>query len=156
MVSTRFASSGDGQVRLSTLIQSKGSFVATIGADATVSEVVAALARHSVGALVVSADGQRVEGIVSERDVVRQLHKVGGALLAQPVSSIMTAAVHTCSPDEEVDSLMATMTEHRIRHLPVVRDGMLVGIVSIGDVVKCRMEELDNDRTALVNYISGR
>ena len=148
MVSTRFASSVDGQVRLSTLIQSKGSFVATIGADATVSEVVAALARHSVGAL--------VEGIVSERDVVRQLHEVGGALLAQPVSSIMTAAVHTCSPDDEVDSLMATMTEHRIRHLPVVRDGMLVGIVSIGDVVKCRMEELDNDRTALVNYINGR
>jgi CBS domain-containing protein len=143
-------------VRISTLVQSKGSFVATIAADATVSDVVAELAANRVGALVVSPDGERVEGIVSERDVVRQLHGVGAALLAQPVSSIMTAAVRTCSPDDEVDSLMATMTEHRIRHLPVVRDGLLVGIVSIGDVVKCRMEELDEDRTALVNYINAR
>ncbi len=138
------------------MVETKGSFVATISADATVAEVVAELAGSGVGALVVSPDGERVEGIVSERDVVRRLHDVGADLLAWPVASIMTSAVRTCSPDDDVESLMATMTLHRIRHLPVVRDGILAGIVSIGDVVKRRMDELDEDRRALENYINSR
>ena len=143
-------------MRISDLVNAKGVFVATIGADATIADAVAELAGHGVGALVVSADGQSVEGIVSERDVVRQLHQMGGALLDQPVALIMTSTVRCCSPGDEVESLMATMTEHRIRHVPVVQDGVLVGIVSIGDVVKSRLDELNEDRTALTNYITGR
>ena len=86
---------------------------------------------------------------MSERDVVRRLHGVGAGLLAWPVGSIMTCAVRTCSPDDGAESLMATVTQHRIRHLPDVRDGVLAGLVSIGDVVKSRMDELDEERAAL-------
>jgi CBS domain-containing protein len=143
-------------VRISNLLEAKGTSVNTIGPDGAVADVVAELARHGIGALVVSTDGRHIEGIVSERDVVRRLHQVGGALLDQPVSSIMTSTVRTCSPDDDVESLVVTMTEHRIRHVPVVHDGVLAGIVSIGDVVKSRMDELEQDRKALVNYINGR
>jgi CBS domain-containing protein len=143
-------------VRISSVLAGKGDVVATIGPDLTVADVVAELARHGIGALVVSSDGAGIEGIVSERDVVRRLHQVGSSLLAQPVSSIMTATVRTCSPDDDIESLVVTMTEHRIRHVPVVVDGRLAGIVSIGDVVKSRMDELEQDRMALVNYINGR
>jgi CBS domain-containing protein len=143
-------------VRISNLLAAKGDSVATIGPDATVAGVVAELARHGIGALVVSSDGAHIEGIVSERDVVRRLNQVGGTLLDQPVSSIMTPTVRTCSPDDDVESLIVTMTEHRIRHVPVVSNGGLAGIVSIGDVVKSRMDELEQDRKALFNYINGR
>src|ERR1700692_2257769 len=111
------------------MVHAKGTFVATIGPAATVAAAIAELASYGIGALVVSSDGERAEGIVSERDVVRRLHDVGAALLTWPVASIMTSAVRTCSPDDEVESLMATMTEHRIRHLPVVQDGILAGLV---------------------------
>jgi CBS domain-containing protein len=143
-------------VRISSLLDAKGATVATIGPDASVADVLAELARHGIGALVVSSDRDHIEGIVSERDVVRRIHQVGAGLLAQPVASIMTSTVRTCSPDDDVESLIVTMTEHRIRHVPVLRDGVLVGIVSIGDVVKSRMDELEEDRKALVNYINGR
>ena len=98
-------------------------------------ELVSLLAQHNVGALIVSTDGSSVDGIVSERDVVRRLHSDDG-VLEGPVSAIMTAQVRSCAPDATVDSLMAMMTEHRIRHVPVVTDGRLIGIISIGDVVK--------------------
>jgi CBS domain-containing protein len=143
-------------VRILNLLEAKGASVHTIGPDGPVADLVAELARHGIGALVVSSDGTHIEGIVSERDVVRRLHHVGGALLDQPVSSIMTSTVRTCSPDDDIESLIVTMTEHRIRHVPVVHDGVLAGIVSIGDVVKSRMDELEQDRKALVNYINGR
>jgi CBS domain-containing protein len=94
-----------------------------------------------------------VEGIVSERDVARGLHEKGAGLLAQPVSSVMTAQVHTCPPDATVHSMAQTMTDHRVRHVPVVRDGLLVGILSIGDVVKARLDELEEERKQLVDYI---
>ena len=109
--------------------------------------------RCRVGALVVSADGRSVDGIVSERDVVRALHERGAGLLADPVSSVMTAQVHTCVPTAGVEELARTMTEHRVRHVPVVEDGALVGIVSIGDVVKARLDELEEERAQLVDYI---
>lgn len=93
--------------------------------------------------------------IVSERDVVRSLHQHGAALLDAPVSQIMTTDVRTCDPDDLVDGLRRTMTDHRIRHLPVVRDGRLIGIVSIGDVVKSAISELATEREQLVGYVQG-
>jgi hypothetical protein len=121
-----------------------------------VSDAVAELRLHGVGALVVSPDGEHIEGIVSERDVVRGLSDRQGALLDQTVASIMSPTVYTCSPDDETESLMATMTERRIRHVPVVRDGILCGIVSIGDVVKSTIDGLENDKKELFDYINGR
>ena len=143
-------------MQISTVLKSKGPSVATIGRDATVAAAVAELARHNVGALVVSSDGRTVEGIVSERDVVRALNSLGGATLDKPIRMIMSHKVRTVSPDEEVESVAVIMTEHRIRHVPVLKDGALAGIVSIGDVVKSRIEELEEDRDALVKYINAR
>jgi CBS domain-containing protein len=131
--------------------------VATVAPEATVSEVLAELAEHGVGALVVTGEGAQIAGIVSERDIVRALHHRGIVILNEPVSTVMTADVHTCSPDASVDSLMAVMTERRIRHVPVVVDGALAGIVSIGDVVKHRLHDLEDENTKLVEYIqTGR
>ena len=126
--------------------------VVTISPDATVRELVALLAEHNVGALVVSEDGERVSGIVSERDVVRRLHDDEG-VLDSPVSAIMTADVRTCSGEDALTELMQTMTEHRIRHVPVVADGRLTGIISIGDVVKNRIGELEFERDQLDHYV---
>jgi CBS domain-containing protein len=143
-------------VRISALLAGKGDSVATITADQTVTVAVDQLRAHRIGALVVSSDGEHIDGIVSERDIVRGLAGQLGALLEQPVSSIMTSTVYTCSPDDEVESVMAVMTQRRIRHVPVVRDGKLSGIISIGDVVKSRIDELEKDRKELVEYINAR
>jgi len=143
-------------VLISTLLANKGAVVATIRGDATVAEAVDELNRHHVGALVVSSDGRKIDGIISERDVVRQLSEHREAILAEPVSSIMSATVTTCAPEDDTESLMRTMTERRIRHVPVVDDGQLSGIVSIGDVVKNRIEELEKNRTELIEYITAR
>ncbi|MBB2746961.1 UNVERIFIED_ORG: CBS domain-containing protein [Microbispora rosea subsp. rosea] len=129
--------------------------MATVPPHATVSELLARLAELNIGAVVVSEDGLSIAGIVSERDVVRRLNEYGVALLTMPVSSIMTVEVRTCGPDANVDDLRRTMTNHRIRHVPVVRDGRLAGIVSIGDVVKSSIQELESEREALVDYING-
>ncbi len=145
-----------GPVQVSKLLVTKGSSVATIPPGATVADAVAELREHRIGALVVSSDHKHIEGIVSERDVVRALTDRAGALLEDPVSSIMSSKVTTCSPDDEVESLMSTMTHMRFRHVPVVRDGVLCGIVSIGDVVKHRIVELEKDRNELVDYINAR
>ena len=111
------------------------------------------LAEKGIGALVVSSDGRRIDGILSERDVARGLHSHGAGLLAEPVSSVMTAQVHTCEPQMSVHDLARTMTDHRVRHVPVVEDGALVGIVSIGDIVKARLDELEEERKQLMDYI---
>lgn len=140
-------------MRIADLLRHKGSTVATVSRDTTVAELVGALAAHNIGAMVVT-ESEAVVGIVSERDVVRHLHERGGVLLTAPVSEIMTSSVVTCAPDDSVDGLAAIMTEHRIRHMPVVRDGGLIGIVSIGDVVKSRIEQLETDREQLQSYIA--
>ena len=141
-------------MQISQLLRHKGHDVATIDGAETVRSALALLAERGVGALVVSSDGRRVEGIVSERDVARGLHERGADLLADPVSSLMTAEVHTCSPGARVTDLAQTMTDHRVRHVPVVdEDGVLIGIVSIGDVVKARLGELEDERKQLVDYI---
>lgn len=126
--------------------------VVTIGPDAGVRELIALLAEHNVGALIVSADGTGVDGIVSERDVVRHLHH-DGTVVNNTVGAIMTAVVETCGSATELDALMKTMTERRIRHVPVVDDGQLVGIVSIGDVVKHKIDRLEFERDQLDSYV---
>jgi CBS domain-containing protein len=141
-------------MHISEILRRKGGEVATIEPDAQVRRLLALLAEHNIGAVVVSTDGTTIEGIASERDVVRHLNDRGAGLLDEPVSSIMTATVRTCEPGDNVEDLRATMTEHRIRHVPVVRDGKLAGIVSIGDVVKSAIAELETEREQLVDYIS--
>ncbi|QBX56461.1 CBS domain-containing protein [Nocardioides seonyuensis] len=126
--------------------------VVTISPDATVRELIGLLAEHNVGALVVCDADDTLAGIVSERDVVRQLH-LDAAVLDSAVSSIMSTDVHTCSGNDSVPDLMQTMTEHRIRHVPVVDDGRLTGIISIGDVVKSRIGELEFERDQLDSYV---
>lgn len=128
--------------------------VATISPDDTVAALVAGLAEHRCGALVVVHDGA-VAGIASERDVVRRLASDGADVLDAAVSTIMTTDVRTCSPADEVDEIAGVMTQRRIRHMPVVDDGALVGIVSIGDVVLSHIRQLETDRGQLEQYISG-
>ncbi|HZJ05073.1 MAG TPA: CBS domain-containing protein [Nocardioidaceae bacterium] len=140
-------------MRINELLSAKASHdVLTVRPDATVRELLAQLAEHNVGALIVSSDGAAVEGIVSERDVVRRLHE-DEAVLGSPVSAIMTTEVRSCSRTDLVDDLMQVMTEFRIRHVPVVEDGTLTGIISIGDVVKSRMSELEFERDQMDSYI---
>ncbi|GAA4067735.1 MULTISPECIES: CBS domain-containing protein [Actinomadura] len=140
-------------MRIRDILRRKGDTVTTVRPEATVRDLLATLAQHNIGAAVVSPDGTAIAGIVSERDVVRRLHEHGAALLDRPVTEIMTAEVRTCAPDADVDDLRRTMTEHRIRHLPVVEGGRLAGIVSIGDVVKSTIDELESEREYLVGYI---
>jgi CBS domain-containing protein len=127
--------------------------VVTVRSDATVKELLSLLAEHRIGAIVVSDDDGAVSGIVSERDVVRHLHSAGAEVLDKPVGSIMTKDVHTCGPDDEVVDLATSMTERRIRHVPVVVDGRLSAIVSIGDVVKSRIDALQAEAEQLRDYI---
>jgi CBS domain-containing protein len=141
-------------MRIADVLRSKGSAVATVGPTATVAELIGELATHNVGALPV-VDGGRLVGIVSERDVVRRLHASGSALLEARVADIMTSDVTTCGPGDNVADLAAVMTSRRFRHLPVVVDGELAGIVSIGDLVKARIDLLESEREQLQSYIAG-
>ena len=139
------------------VLHTKGTFVATIRAETDLLEASRALARHGVGALVVSPDGEAIAGIVSVLDVTRAVAQHGVAALTLPVSSVMTAEVRTCRLEDTTDALMEIMTEHRIRHVPVVMGTRLAGLVSIGDVVKQRLEELQTEAATLHDYItSGR
>src|SRR6476469_8438595 len=140
-------------MRIRDILRRKGGTVATVRPEATVRELLATLAEHNIGAAVVSPDGASIAGIVSERDIARRLHEHGAGLLDRPVSEIMTVEVRTCRPDAMVADLRQTMTDHRIRHLPVVEDGRLAGIVSIGDVVKSAIDVLESEREHLVDYI---
>lgn len=128
--------------------------VVTITPQQTVTALLASLAEHNVGALVVVDDG-RVVGMVSERDVVRRIAERGASLLDAPVGDIMTTEVHATTSRDSVDSVAETMTQRRIRHMPVLDDGRLVGIVSIGDVVSSRIRQLEHDRGQLEQYIVG-
>ena len=138
------------------VLDRKGAEVATIRPTASVAEALAELARLSSGALVVSKDDVVPAGIITERDVVRSLNIAGASILKRPVADLMTADVAVCSPSDMVDDIMGRMTDLRIRHLPVMADGALCGIVSIGDVVKARIDELEDDHRHLVDYISAR
>ena len=140
-------------MRISDVLRTKGATVATITPETSVAALLTELSVQNIGAMVVvSPDG--LAGIVSERDVVRALHELGADLMHRPVSDIMSTLAVTCTPDDPVDSLSALMTNNRVRHVPVVVDGRLAGIVSIGDVVKTRMEELERDHQHLQAYIT--
>lgn len=141
-------------MRVQGLLRGKGNEVATIDPAATVSDVVEALVGRAIGALVVSADGEHIDGIVSERDIVQALAAYGADLLGRPVSTIMTEFVHTCTAETSVHDLMSLMTIERVRHVPVVDGDRLVGIVSIGDVVKSRITELEHEMQAVHEYIT--
>lgn len=135
-----------------------GSDVVTVLPNMTVRELLSVLGEQDIGAVVVvegSGEAVAVEGIVSERDIVRRLDESGAGVLDAPVSQIMTTAVVSCGPEDELDAVAATMTERRIRHMPVVESGRLVGLVSIGDVVFSRMHQLEVDRGQLEQYITG-
>lgn len=142
-------------MRIQDVIRAKGSDVSTVGPDTTIVDLLSALSERGVGAMVVTSDDDSLVGIVSERDVVRQLHSRGPSMLGGSVQDIMTTDVATCDPHDSIDHIMRLMTERRFRHLPVVKDGQLVGIVSIGDVVKSRIDELVSTTAHLESYISG-
>jgi CBS domain-containing protein len=140
-------------MRIADVLRNKGASVATITPETSVAGLLTELTVHNIGAMVVvSPDG--LAGIVSERDVVRKLHEMGAEILRRPVSEIMSTLVVTCTPNDSVDSLTALMTENRVRHVPVVVNGRLAGIVSICDVVKTRMEELETQQEQLQAYIT--
>lgn len=141
-------------MRISEVLHSKGDNVVTIKPETSVRDLIGLLSKHNLGALVVSTDGSTVQGIVSERDVVRRLAR-GPEVLDAPVRDIMTTDVHSCRPDDYVNGLMHLMTEQRIRHVPVIVDERLAGIISIGDVVKSRIGELEFERDQLSNYVAG-
>jgi CBS domain-containing protein len=139
------------------ILKAKGSDVLTIGSDATVADAVARLRDAEIGALVVSDDDESVDGVFSERDVVAGLADHGSDILDRKVKDVMTSPVATCSPEDGVEKVMMEMTELRARHFPVVEDRRLVGIVSIGDVVKNRLDEVQLEKNVLRDqYIAGR
>jgi len=144
-------------MNVQSILAAKGNAVAKIAATSTLSEAVAALRDHGIGALVVSADGNSIDGILSERDVVRSIASHGDDTMHLTVGSAMSSNVITCAPADSIDTLMEMMTERRIRHLPVLAlDGAIAGIISIGDVVKYRLVELENENSQLHDYIDGR
>tara|TARA_R110002110_G_scaffold71703_1_gene191318 strand:+ start:1649 stop:2080 length:432 start_codon:yes stop_codon:yes gene_type:complete len=141
-------------MQVAKILQHKGSEVYTIEPDATIETAVQYLRDAGIGALVVSRDGRSVDGIVSERDFVRGLADQGADLLRIPVSDIMTRDVMTCSLKDTSRDLLSHMTEHRVRHVPVVENGALCGMISIGDAVKSRLDEVEHEADALRAYIS--
>ncbi|WP_433831745.1 CBS domain-containing protein [Actinoplanes sp. CA-015351] len=142
-------------MRISDILRVKGDQVVTVPPETTVARLVEVLAHHRIGAVVVSREGSAVEGIVSERDIVRALAARGAAVLTEPVSAIQTTQVRTVVPDAQLEDVERLMTEHRFRHVPVVAGGVLRGVVSIGDVVKNRIDELESERSTLADYITG-
>ena len=142
-------------MNVETILRNKGSRVATIRPDATIADAVDALHRGRIGALVVSEDGNSVDGILSERDIVIALAEQATDLLSLTVGKIMTRDVVTCEPGDTVGELMAEMTNRRVRHLPVVADGRLCGIVSIGDLVKNRLDEVEFEAQSLRSFIAS-
>ena len=140
-------------MRIDEVVRRKGHEVVTIRSDATVGELIELLEKHRIGAVVVSDGEGRVDGIVSERDLVRLVREDGAG--ARKVVEVMTREVFTCGPKDELETIAATMTAQRVRHLPVVQDGVLVAIVSIGDVVKNRLDELQTERDQIERYVRG-
>ena len=141
-------------MNVASILAAKGNSVFTAPPTATVADIVATLQERNIGSIVISDDGARVLGIVSERDIVRDLALHGSSVLTRHVSDVMTPNVVTCSVGDSVNDLMSTMTAKRIRHLPVVDRGRLCGVISIGDVVKYRLEEVESEANAMREYIA--
>lgn len=140
-------------MRIAEILQAKQIHdVVTITPESGVRELIATLAEHNIGALIVSSDGRTLDGIVSERDVVRHLHS-DGTVVNNTVGAIMTSVVSHCAPDDSLDEVMQAMTDLRVRHIPVVEDDRVTGIVSIGDLVKHKIDQLEFERDQLDNYV---
>jgi CBS domain-containing protein len=143
-------------VRVEDILRAKGHTVETVGPDTPVSDVCDRMRIHGIGALVVTSDGHHVDGIVSERDVVLGISHEGAELLRKPARHVMSGRVVTCSPDDHLTKVMAVITAQRVRHLPVVSDGRLVGIISIGDALKARLTEMELEAAVLRDvYLAG-
>ncbi len=140
-------------MKIEDVVRAKGTDVVTIEPSATVKQLVDLLAEHNIGAVVVSSDGRHIDGIVSERDVVRRLASAGGRVLEAEVAEIMTKTVKTCVPADSIEDTAREMTYSRIRHMPVVINGELRALVSIGDVVKYRIDQLTDERNHLLGYL---
>ncbi len=138
-----------------TILGTKGRRVATSPPDETIADAAAKLKQQQIGALVVSVDGLAVLGIISERDICRAVADHGTALGTMRVEDLMTREVITCVPDDTIANIMSIMTEKRVRHLPVIKDGVMCGLISIGDVVKIRIEEVEHEAEAMREYIAG-
>jgi CBS domain-containing protein len=142
-------------MNVETILRNKGNRVTTISSDATIADAVESLRRQGIGALIVSDDGESVDGILSERDIVAALANDGALLLSRPVAEVMTRGVMVCDPQDTVAELMSEMTNRRMRHFPVVADGKLCGIVSIGDLVKSRLDEIEFEASSMRSFIAG-
>lgn len=129
--------------------------VLTIDPSASIADAVAELAARRIGALVVSADGRRAQGILSERDIVRDLARDGAAVMARTVGDLMTRDLKTCAPGDDAEVVLQAMTVGRFRHMPVEEDGLLIGLISLGDVVKARLSEVSMEKDALEAMITG-
>lgn len=136
------------------ILSEKGTDVVTMTRGSSLADVAAQLAQHKIGALIVM-DGDKVCGIASERDLIRAINSKGASALADPIESCMTSKVISCAPGDTIDQLMEMMTAGRFRHLPVIEDGKLAGIVSIGDVVKRKIEQAERDTEELKRYIAS-
>ncbi|MBX7070474.1 MAG: CBS domain-containing protein [Microthrixaceae bacterium] len=144
-------------MQVSDILRHKGAAVTTVSPGATLEDAARLLDEHRIGALVVSVDGRTVDGILSERDIVTHIAAVGGAALLSSVADVMTREVHPCAPGDALEQVMSVMTESRVRHLPVMVDGTLSGIVSIGDAVARRLNELETESAQMLDYIqTGR
>jgi CBS domain-containing protein len=141
-------------IKIYDILRAKGDEVISLPPDSTVRELIATLAERRIGAVIV-VDGTELRGVVSERDVVRRLHTDGDTVLDTELVDLMSSDVVSCGVDDDIDAIAATMTERRIRHMPVLRGDTIVGVVSIGDVVKSRMEQLQNESDQLTHYITG-
>ena len=137
------------------LLRTKGSTVVTIGPDASLADVTHELAAGNFGALIVSADGREVIGIISERDIVRSLAKEGASALDRKVSDVMTTEVFSCAPSDRVNDMMAVMSNRRFRHMPVIENGVLCGVISMTDVMRKRIDEIQHEADAMRTFITG-
>ena len=142
-------------MQVSVVLQAKGSDVVTADPATSLTEVISVLSSRRIGAVVVSADGRHIDGVLTERDIVEVLAHEGPSALDRTASEVMTSDVYTCDPNTTVEELMSAMTDRRVRHIPVVVDGELSGVVSIGDVVKNRISYLEHETEALHSYISN-
>ena len=137
------------------LLRTKGSTVVTIRPDASLADATHELAAGNFGALIVSADGREVIGIISERDIVRSLAKEGASALDRKVSDVMTIEVFSCAPSDRVDDMMAVMSNRRFRHMPVIENGVLCGVISMTDVMRKRIDEIQHEADAMRTFITG-
>lgn len=140
---------------VSQILNNKAAGVVTVASGTSLREVVDILSARRIGAIVVSDDGKKIKGIVSERDIVRELGRSGPSCLDTPVEKAMTRAVLGCAPSDSADSVLETMTARRFRHMPVMEDSVMVGFISIGDVVAARLSELQMEKDALTGMIMG-